>query len=541
MQQILASWGALDNRRRIIVAGATIVVFAAVLALSGMASRSSQALLYAGLDPSQAGEIITALDQRGVTYEVRGDSLYVDAAQRDQLRMTLASEGLPKTGGNGYELLDSLSGFGTTSQMFDAAYWRAKEGELARTILSNPAIRSARVHVAADTGASFRGNARPTASVTVTMNQGALTPTQAKALQFLVASAVAGMKPEDVSVIDSAAGLISTGGTTQTQAGEDRSADLRKNVERLLEARVGYGNAVVEVSVQTVSEREAITERRFDPQGRVAISVDSTETSKKADSSKGSSAVTVASNLPDGNAANNGGQSQSQATESRERTNYEVSETTREVIRNPGDIRRITVAVLVDGVEGTDAKGQVAMVPRSQEELDSLKELVASAVGFDESRGDVVTIRSMPFQQIATQGGTEVTAGLLSNQSLDVMQLAQLAALVIVAVILGLFVLRPLLSQRQLSQRHQLDGDASPVLSGDRPIALPAEKEPPVPAANVVPVVAPYDIQMPGEADAIANADQADPVARLKRLIEQRQGESVEILRNWMEKSEGRT
>ena len=180
MQQILASWGALDTRRRIIVAGATFLVFAAILALSSMASRSNLALLYAGLDPSQAGEIITALDQRAVAYEVRGDSLYVDATQRDQLRMMLASEGLPKSGGNGYELLDSLSGFGTTSQMFDAAYWRAKEGELARTILSNTAIRSARVHIAADNGASFRANSHPTASVTVTMNSGTLSQVQAK-------------------------------------------------------------------------------------------------------------------------------------------------------------------------------------------------------------------------------------------------------------------------------------------------------------------------------------------------------------------------
>ncbi|MFT3690628.1 flagellar basal-body MS-ring/collar protein FliF [Paenirhodobacter sp.] len=536
MQQILASWGALDTRRRTIVAGATILVFAAILALSGMASRPTQALLYAGLDPSQAGEIIAALDQRGAAYEVRGDSLYVDAAQRDQLRMTLASEGLPKSGGNGYELLDSLSGFGTTSQMFDAAYWRAKEGELARTILSNSAIRSARVHIAAESGASFRGNTRPTASVTVTMNQGALTPSQAKALQFLVASAVAGMKAEDVSVIDSAAGLISTGSTAPGQIGEDRSADLRKNVERLLEARVGYGNAVVEVSVQTVSEREAITERRFDPQSRVAISVDSTETSKKADSTKGGSSVTVASNLPDGNAANNSGQSQSQATESRERTNYEVSETTREIVRNPGDIKRITVAVLVDGVEGTDAKGQTAMVPRSQEELESLKELVASAVGFDESRGDVVTIRSMPFQQVATQGGTEVSAGLFASQAIDVMKLAQLASLVVVALILGLFVMRPL-----LSQRHKPAGETVPALPGENTIALPTDVQQPAPTPTIVPVVAPYDIQMPGETDAAAEGETTDPVTRLKRLIEQRQGESVEILRNWMEKSEGRT
>ncbi len=534
MQQILASWGALDTRRRIIVAGATFLVFAAILALSSMASRSNLALLYAGLDPSQAGEIITALDQRAVAYEVRGDSLYVDATQRDQLRMMLASEGLPKSGGNGYELLDSLSGFGTTSQMFDAAYWRAKEGELARTILSNSAIRSARVHIAADNGASFRANSHPTASVTVTMNSGTLSQVQAKALQFLVASAVAGMKPEDVSVIDSVAGLVSTGSATPNQAGDDRAAELRKNVERLLEARVGYGNAVVEVSVQTVSEREAITERRFDPQNRVAISTDTTESSKSSDSTKGGG-VTVASNLPDGNAANNNGQSKSQATETRERTNYEVSETTRELVRNPGDIKRITVAVLVDGVDGTDASGQTTVVPRSQEELDSLKELVASAVGFDQERGDVVTIRSMAFQPTASQAGTEASAGLLGGQPLDVMKLAQLAALVIVALILGLFVMRPLLSQRQ-----QAGAEPGAPLLGDGSAPLPLGADDSAAEPTIMPMVAAYDIQMPGEADGALDDLSSDPVARLKRLIEQRQGESVEVLRNWMENSEGR-
>ena len=148
MQNILSLWSALDMRRRIVVIGATIAMFLAVLGLSRMANTPNMALLYAGLDSSAAGEIVAALEQRGVAYEVRGDSISVDSTQRDALRMTLASEGLPTTGAAGYELLDGLSGFGTTSQMFDAAYWRAKEGELARTILANPQIRAARVHIA---------------------------------------------------------------------------------------------------------------------------------------------------------------------------------------------------------------------------------------------------------------------------------------------------------------------------------------------------------------------------------------------------------
>ncbi|MBE0554680.1 MAG: flagellar M-ring protein FliF, partial [Rhodobacteraceae bacterium] len=148
MQNLLSIWAALDGRRRALVAGATVAVFLAVIALSRMAASPDLALLYAGLEGAAAGEVIAALDQRGIAHEVRGDSIWVPAAERDSLRMTLAAEGLPANSGSGYELLDGLSGFGTTAQMFDAAYWRAKEGELARTIQSNPQIRAARVHIA---------------------------------------------------------------------------------------------------------------------------------------------------------------------------------------------------------------------------------------------------------------------------------------------------------------------------------------------------------------------------------------------------------
>ena len=140
MQQILSIWSTLNTRRRIIVLGATLAMFASVLGLSRMASQPSMSLLYAGLESSGAGDVLASLDQQGVTYDVRNGAIFVDAAQRDTLRLTLASEGLPANNGQGYELLDSLTGFGTTSQMFDAAYWRAKEGELARTITSNPQI-----------------------------------------------------------------------------------------------------------------------------------------------------------------------------------------------------------------------------------------------------------------------------------------------------------------------------------------------------------------------------------------------------------------
>ncbi|RWR45422.1 flagellar M-ring protein FliF [Sinirhodobacter ferrireducens] len=544
MQQLTTVWGNLDARRRIIVLGATALVFAAVLALSGLTARPDMALLYAGLDGAKAGEVISALEQRAVAYEVRGDSIYVEAPKRDELRMTLAAEGLPATGGAGYELLDSLSGFGTTSQMFDAAYWRAKEGELARTILANPAIRAARVHIAPPSGVSFRAQNRPTASVTVTTNAGGLSPPQAKALKYLVSSAVAGMTPDDVSVIDTASGLVAAGDESPAASGTDRAETLRRNIERLLEARVGYGNAVVEVAVETVTEREAITERRIDPTSRTVISTDTSESSNKADESK-TGGVSVASNLPDGQGAN-GGSSQRQGNETRERTNYDLSETTREVVRNPGDVKRITVAVLVDGTEGKDANGQVSVVPRSEDEIAALRDLVASAVGFDEKRGDVITLRSMAFQPIA-EPGAMATAGMLGGGApLDLMLLIEIAALVLVVVVLALFVVRPALAPRIATQPRSglpaplsAQPGAAPALIGEISGDEVPEREMEL-VADFGTSDLPVPISMASAFGGQTAELEDDPVARLKRLIGQRQAESVEILRGWMDKPQER-
>ena len=208
MQNLMQIWQGLDNRKRLVVIGATVAMFLAVMAMSRIAGTPGMSLLYAGLDESAAGEVVAALDQRGVPYEVRGGAIYVDDSQRDTLRMTLAAEGLPANSGTGYELLDSLSGFGTTAQMFDAAYWRAKEGELARTILSNPQIKAARVHIAQAPSQPFQRDVKPSASVTITSVSGALSAVQARALRHLVAASVPGMTPDEVAVIDAVAGLI---------------------------------------------------------------------------------------------------------------------------------------------------------------------------------------------------------------------------------------------------------------------------------------------------------------------------------------------
>ena len=536
VQQIVTTWSALDTRRKLVAVVALVAMLAAFAGVARMATQPGMGLLYSGLEAPASGEVIRALDQRGVPYEVRGGAIYVPTSERDALRMTLASEGLPANTSQGYELLDGLSGFGTTAQMFDAAYWRAKEGELARTILASPGVTSARVHIAQAAGNPFRRDLRPSASVAVTTSGGPLPPAQARALRFLVASAVAGLQPEDVAVIDGTGALVA-GLDEEATAGsaEDRASSLREKVQRLLEARVGTGNAVVEVTLDTVNESESIRERRFDPSARVAIS---TETEERSDSSRNASGgdVTVASNLPDGEGGGDGNSSQNSQT--RERVNYEVSQTERQIERAAGAIRRMTVAVLINGTPTPDG----GLAPRAEEELEALRDLVASATGFDADRGDVITLKSLPFEATTPQG-TLAEPSLMERLGLDLMSLVQLGALALVALLLGLFVVRPILT-------------APPASSA--PAALP----PPGTAALAAAAAPGTSEQMAALTGEIADEDgsfrpigarggaaglpdirqpgtpETDPVERLRALIAERQDETVEILRSWLEDEE---
>ncbi|PWL36342.1 MAG: flagellar M-ring protein FliF, partial [Marivita sp. XM-24bin2] len=202
MQHILPVWRNLSNARKVIVVGSTLAVFLAILAVSRIVTQPRMSLLYAGLDATAAGEVIQSLQQKAILFDVQGTSILVPAESRDQVRLTLATEGLPASSGQGYELLDSLSGFGTTSQMFDAAYLRAKEGELARTIVSSTKIASARVHIASGSDNPFRRDLAPSASVHVTARSGSIDRAQAQAIRHLVASAVSGLAPDQVSLIE---------------------------------------------------------------------------------------------------------------------------------------------------------------------------------------------------------------------------------------------------------------------------------------------------------------------------------------------------
>ena len=518
MKQLQSIWEGLDARRRLIAGLSVLAIVAAVFGISRVATEPSLAMLYSGLDAAAAGEVVAELEAEGVVFEVDGASILVDSAARDRIRMALASKGLPAGGPAGYEILDNLSGFGTTSQMFDAAYWRAKEGELARTITGSPDVRAARVHLANPVSQPFSRTPAGSASVTVTMSRGELTRGQAEAIRYLVSSAVAGVTPEAVAVIDAARGVVLAGKADPASGGlagaNDRAETLRANIQRLLEARVGPGKAIVEVNVDAEMESQTITERTIDPESRVAISSEVEESSENAQGT--SPGVTVASNLPDGDVGGDPSDSTRSSTQSRERQNFEVSETRRERIVQPGQVRRISVAVMVDGIVAPGADGTETWEPRPPEEMETLRQLVQSAIGFDAERGDTVTISSLQFTLPPEQGSLVERAGsgfLAANGA----RLAQLGVLGAIVLALIVFVLRPMTSRRPM-----LD---LPELTGMREVNPEAARSGPAQIAGDF-------IDLP--------AQTVTKIERLRDVISSRSEDSAAVLRSWIESPDTR-
>jgi len=514
--QVVDAWRRLSIRNKAISAAALIATVLMLTLLGRAAGTPKMALLYSGLDPAGAGEILEALESLDVQADVRGDAIYVPEARRDATRMKLAREGLPQQSQAGFEILDGLNGFSTSSDLFDATYWRAKEGELARTILAEQGVRSARVHIAIPKQTAFaRDKTLPSAVVTVSMARGTLDAERAYAMRLLVALAVPALRPEHVAVLDAAGRVVLAPGSDDVAAPalgkvNDREHSLESDLVRLLEARVGIGNARVKVTLSVSDEQTVRHERLLDPERRAATTTDTTEISELG--AEGAGVVTVASNLPDGDAAPAvTAPAQSRRSENSESTRYELSEVKTETSVMPGALRQVQVAVLINDDISQAEDGAVTVAKRPEAELDALRKLVSAAVGFSETRGDVVTIESMPFEQPAPSG-EEVTKDALADLfSVNLLSVLQLLIPALVTIILGLFVLRPLLASAPT--------DASSVIS--------VTSAPPSHAPALTLAPAPMAARMV-----------ETPMDELQRLASEQKIATSAVLKNWLEQAE---
>ena len=419
------------------------------------AQTPNMAPLYTGLSLEDSSSIVTELQTLNIPYELRGegDTILIPRDQITTTRMTLAGSGLPQRGQVGYEIFDEQSTLGATSFVQNLNNVRALEGELARTITSLTRIKSARVHLVLPERELFRRErSEPSASIVLSV-RGQLASGEIRSIQHLVASAIEGLTPGRVSIVDDQGNLLASG-TVDAQgivAGEAAERTLgfenrlRTRVEDMLANIVGAGRARVEVSAEIDFNRSTTTQEIFDPESQVVRSSQVRETENLSGATSGQ--VTVANELP--GASQNAGAAgpTEQGTSTEEVTNYEISKTTQTAVTEAGAIKRLSVAVVVDGVYATDPSGNPVYTPRSADEVAQLLTLVRSAVGYSEARGDSVEVINMQFAerpQLALPG-TDAAGGLLDFTRDDLMNGAEMAVTLLIALALVFFVMRPLL------------------------------------------------------------------------------------------------
>ncbi|SFZ83498.1 flagellar M-ring protein FliF [Devosia enhydra] len=506
------------------------------------ASTPMMAPLYSGLSLEDSNAIVEELRGAGVPFELRGEGDTI-AIPRDQIttwRMTLAGSGLPRSGQVGYEIFDQQSSLGATSFVQNINNVRALEGELARTITSLNRIRTARVHLVLPERELFRRERKdPSASIALGV-RGELTSGEIRAIQHLVASAIEGMSPMRVSIVDDNGRLLASGSGEDTpgMAGsqmEERvlgvETRLRTRVEELLADVVGANRARVQVSAELDLNRLTRTAETFDPDGQV---VRSTQTREVVNSSTGpgrTGEVSVANQLPGANASNSGGGNAEQGSTTEETVNYEISRTTQTETTEAGGIKRVSVAVVVDGIYADDGAGGTAWRPRTPDEIAQLTALVRSAVGFDSTRGDTVEVVNMQFAERAgaTGPGTAAADTLFDFTRDDLMKGAEMLVTLIIALALVLFVMRPLL-------RRVMTPETPLALSPTAAVGGPGL---PVPANGAASETAGEGASQVRVPDWVTNARsageaQAKTVKTVGTLIEENPKQAALIVRDWL-------
>lgn len=488
--------------------------------------------LYNELTLEDSASIVSQLESQGIQFQLarQGASILVPKEQVARLRMQLAAEGLPTGGSIGYEIFDRTDTLGATSFVQNINHLRAMEGELSRTIGSLDRIRSARVHLVIPERQLFQRDRRPPSASIVLNVRGALGPGEIRAVQHLVATAVDGLDPDRVSIVDESGRLLASGAGTDedgllSATLQERTVEvesrLRNQIEEILNSVVGPGRARVRVNADIDYNRlEEVTES-FDPESQVVRSTQTKEEASSALSRNGQ--VTVGNQLPNADAENGGGRDTATMTE--EVVNYEISKSTRKEVIEAGQINRLSVAVLVDGTYEPDGNGTSVYTPRAQEVLDRIAVLVRSAVGFDEQRGDVVEVVNLQFALPPQDDLLAESDGLFEFTRDDIIRFAELGVLFLIAVLLLLFVVRPLLRrivtpEEKQPQELMIGPDGTLVVETEVPQEDDEEEQ--------------FVIEWLEQAKQ-EGAMQASSINKVGEMIVEHPTEAVTIVRGWLD------
>jgi flagellar M-ring protein FliF len=524
-----------------VMAGVAAVLTAFFLYIAGAITEPPKTILFSGLESRDAAAVTGKLDGMAVKYDVKdGGTILVPADQVTKLRMALAQDNLPAAG-VGYEIFDKSDAFGTTAFVQNINHQRALEGELSRSMQTIEGIQAARVHLVVPEQQIFaRTEQQPSASV-VLKTAGRMDRGQVQAIQHLVAAAVSGLSADRVAIVDDRGNLLAGGDDKSGPDALARNQDedttnyengLRQRVEAIVTSIVGAGHVQVQVAADINYNHTQTTSESYDPDSKVVRSTQTVEQNALNTSGGGSgAAVSVANALPGGAAsggATPGDGSKDQSGRTEETTNYEISKKVTTSTVDGGDVKKLSVAVVVDGAGETAA----AYKARTPEEMAKITALVKSAMGFDAARGDQVQVTNMAFARMEQAVGSEAPKPLLGLDASYWFKIIEAAILCVTALLIGLFVAKPLINRVFTAQTAAANGpsqiaNASPVAG-----ALPAPgTEPGAPQADGTPALPP-----PSSIDIsrIDNQVRDNSVKKVGEVVSAHPEEALAIIRTWL-------
>ena len=534
--------------RRLAALGVTGLTVFILVGVSGyFLSRPQQEVLYSGLESQDVTRIGAALEDAGIPFDinVNGDAVLVNFGQAAQARMLLAQKGLPRSDSAGYELFDKLGSLGLTTFMQQVTKVRALEGELAKTIRLIDGVKAARVHLALRSEGSFRGG-NDQASASVIIRTDADIGTQAAAaVRHLVAAAIPGLSPNNVTVM-SADGTLLLSTDDPVSAAPEKLVGLERSISNDVETRigrtllpyVGIGNFRVSVSAKLNTDRRQISETTFDPNSRVERSMRTVKESGEAQNATTAEGITVEQNIPVEDAANPSGDTSSERKDRKEElTNYEINSRSTSTVSDGYSIDRLSVAVVVNKAILARGLGENPTDEAIAAKIEELQKLASSAAGLVDSRGDTITITTVDFLDEIATGESEENGGLMSWLGSHFPLLMNTGVLLLVTLLVLLLGLRPALKMIMNDR---------PSAELQLPSAMPglAADSAGMPVADMSVSTAALDnFAMPqlGESipdplfDSLAREVGNSPKDRLAKIVELDPDRAVEVLKQWLE------
>ncbi|PLW75612.1 flagellar basal-body MS-ring/collar protein FliF [Cohaesibacter celericrescens] len=498
--------------------------------------------LYTDISFEDSIQISKLLEAQNVVHEIRNDGAVI-LAPKDQilkLRMQMAESGLPNGGNVGYEIFDKSETLGTTSFVQNINHLRALEGELSRSIRTIRNVRQARVHLVLPKRQLFKREQKtPTASIAVKL-QGSLNDSQIQAIQHLVGSAVEGLEPQNVTIIDGKGRLLASGRGNEDNFLSARIDErrmqmegrLRDQVQDIVSSIVGQGRSRIEVTAEMDFNKVTETSDTFDPDGQVVRSTQTRSEEANSQEKESNDGVTVGNELP--GAADNQGDAagrQEATNVTEELINYEISrKTTTEVVQG-GRISRLSVAVLVDGAYEKNANDELVYQPRSADELEQIATLVRSAVGFDQGRGDKIEVINLQFAEGPESVFDDAGEELFAFTKDDYIRIAELAILLIMTLMVLLLVVRPLM--KRMFEKPEKEEEAEAILGADGVVMIKTEN------GELIPAPENNDPKHPTmqaiEHAQMQGALQSDTLIKVGEMVKDNPEEAAKIIRLWLQ------